>query len=91
MESSFGELEPEFAIHGNPKSQQALANHAARNTFAGTSLNPIEQFFARIKHWLRKAAARSVDSVSSSLGEILGRVSAQECANYFKEARCERA
>ena len=24
MKSSFGELESEFAIHGNPKSQQAL-------------------------------------------------------------------
>ena len=59
-------------------------------TFAGTSLNPIEQVFAKIKHWLRKAAARSFDAVCSALGDILTHIPAQECANYFKQAGYER-
>ena len=49
-------------------------------------LNPIEQVFAKLKHWLRKAAARSFDTVCSAIGEILARVTANECACYFRNA-----
>ena len=49
-------------------------------------LNPIEQFFAKIKHWLRKAAGRTVDAVCDAIGPILDRVTAAECANYFANA-----
>jgi putative transposase len=34
-------------------------------------LNPIEQLFAKLKHWLRKAARRSVDGVAIAIGAIL--------------------
>jgi transposase len=34
-------------------------------------LNPIEQVFAKLKHFLRKAAARNVDAVCVAIGEIL--------------------
>ena len=46
-------------------------------------LNPIEQLFAKLKHWLRNAAGRSVDAVSNAIGHILGTVTTDECANYF--------
>jgi transposase len=75
--------------HKGKAVRQAIRKAGARLLFLpkySPDLNPIEQLFSKIKHWLRKAAARSVDSVNSSIGEILGRVSAQECANYFKEA-----
>ena len=49
-------------------------------------LNPIEQLFAKLKHWLRKAARRSVDAVCGAIGEILDAVTATECNNYFKNA-----
>jgi transposase len=49
-------------------------------------LNPIEQAFAKLKHWLRKAAARTVDTICEAIGEILNAFSPQECANYFKHA-----
>ena len=32
-------------------------------------LNPIEQVFAKLKHLLRKAAARTVDAVCAAIGE----------------------
>ena len=34
-------------------------------------LNPIEQVFAKLKHLLRKAAARTVDAVCAAIGEVL--------------------
>jgi transposase len=49
-------------------------------------LNLIEQVFAKLKHWLRKAAARSFDAVCSAIGDILARLTAQKCANYFVNA-----
>src|ERR1700686_459479 len=49
-------------------------------------LNPIEQFFAKFKHWLRKAARRTTDAVYNAIGPILDTVSAAECANYFANA-----
>ncbi len=49
-------------------------------------LNPIEQVFAKLKTLLRKAAARTVDAISAAIGQLLGRFTPQECANYFKNA-----
>jgi len=49
-------------------------------------LNPIEQLFAKLKHLLRKAAARTIETICAAIGQILGTCTAQECANYFKNA-----
>lgn len=46
-------------------------------------LNPIEHVFAKLKHFLREAAGRSVDAVMNSIAEILDRFTTQECANYL--------
>jgi transposase len=47
-------------------------------------LNPIEQFFAKLKHWLRKSAQRTVEAVYDAIGLILRIVKSAECANYFR-------
>lgn len=49
-------------------------------------LNPIEQFFAKLKHWLRKAERRSTDAVYDAIAPILNTVTSAECANYFANA-----
>src|SRR5207237_4192447 len=49
-------------------------------------LNPIEQVFAKLKHLLRKAAARTVEAAIAAIGQLLGTYTAQECANYFTNA-----
>jgi len=49
-------------------------------------LNPIEQFFSKFKHWLRKAAKRTTEAVYNVIGPILDTVSSTECANYFSNA-----
>src|SRR5882724_13621313 len=46
-------------------------------------LNPIEQVFAKLKHLLRKAAARSVDAVCAAIGDLLQAFTPEECANYL--------
>jgi len=48
--------------------------------------NPIEQVFAKLKHLLRKAAARTPAAVSSATGELLGSFKAEECAAYFRNS-----
>jgi transposase len=47
-------------------------------------LNPIEQVFAKIKHFLRKAAARSVETICTAIGEILGALHPTNAPTIFK-------
>jgi len=49
-------------------------------------LNPIEQVFAKLKHLLRKAAARTIETVCAAIGEVLAAFTPQECANYFRNS-----
>jgi transposase len=49
-------------------------------------LNPIEQVFAKLKHLLRKAAARTAETVCTAIGEILSAYTPAECANYFSNS-----
>lgn len=49
-------------------------------------LNPIEQVFAKLKHWLRRAQTRSPDQTTEAVGRILDRFRPTECANYFANA-----
>jgi putative transposase len=49
-------------------------------------LNPIELFFSKTKHWLRQAAARSLDQIDEALQAILEKVTPQECQNFFAHA-----
>jgi transposase len=49
-------------------------------------LNPIEQVFAKLKHLLRKCAARTVEAICAAIGQLLQAFTPQECANYFENA-----
>ena len=48
-----------------------------------TDLNSIENFFAKLKALLRKAAERHFDALVDRIKIILQSVTAEECANYF--------
>jgi transposase len=52
-------------------------------------LNPIENAFAKLKAFLRKAAARSIDSLWNAIGDALPEFTHAECANYFIAAGYE--
>jgi transposase len=49
-------------------------------------LNPIEQVFAKLKHQLRKAAARTREAVCCAIGQLLGSYTSEECANYLRNS-----
>jgi putative transposase len=75
--------------HKSKAVRRAIREAGARLFFLpkySPDLNPIEQLFAKLKHWLRKAAKRTTDDVCRALGEILETVTSLECRNYFIEA-----
>ncbi|MDQ0513241.1 transposase [Angulomicrobium amanitiforme] len=49
-------------------------------------LNPIEQAFAKIKHWMRKAQKRTIEDTWRHVGELVHAIDPTECANYLKNA-----
>ena len=49
-------------------------------------LNPIEQVFAKLKHLLRKAEARTVEAICTAIGQLLGSFTPTECTNFLKNA-----
>jgi transposase len=49
-------------------------------------LNPIEQAFAKIKHWMRSAQQRTVEDTWRHLGSLLTTIQPNECNNYFANA-----
>jgi transposase len=75
--------------HKGKQVRQAIRAAGARLLFLpkySPDLNPIEQLFAKIKHRLRTAAARTFDTVSDAIKEVLDTVSRVECANYLVNA-----
>lgn len=51
--------------------------------------NPIEQLFAKLKALLRKAAARTIDTLWAAIADALNAFTPQECAHYFTNAGYE--
>jgi len=49
-------------------------------------LNPIEQVFAKLKHLLRRAEARSYEALLQATGQFLDAFTPQECANYLRNS-----
>ena len=49
-------------------------------------LNPIEQAFAKIKHWMRAAQKRTVEDTWRYVGTLIETIEPDECANYFANA-----
>jgi transposase len=49
-------------------------------------LNPIEQTFAKIKHWMRSAQKRTIDDICQHIGSLVTTISPAECSNYFANA-----
>ena len=48
--------------------------------------NPIENAFAKLKAFLRKAAARTIQTLWDAIGRLLDSFAPRECANYFAAA-----
>jgi len=49
-------------------------------------LNPIEQVFAKVKHWMRMAQGRTVDAIHNTIAALVEGIDPSECANYLSNA-----
>lgn len=49
-------------------------------------LNPIEQAFAKIKHWMRQAQKRTIEDTWRHIGSLVATIKSDECENYFANA-----
>jgi transposase len=49
-------------------------------------LNPIEQAFAKIKHWMRDGQKRTIEHTWRHIGSLVATIDATECANYIANA-----
>ena len=47
-------------------------------------LNPIEKFWSKVKAWLRRVAARTVEGLIQAVGDAFRAVDADECRAYFR-------
>lgn len=72
--------------HKGSAVRQAIRAAGARIFFLppySPDLNPIEQVFAKLKHLMRKASQRTVESTWRKTGELLSLFSPAECQNYL--------
>ena len=75
--------------HKGKAVRQAIRNADAHLWFLpaySPDLNPIEQAFAKIKHWMRDAQKRSVEDTWQHLGRLIDTIEPQECQNYIRNA-----
>jgi transposase len=69
--------------------RRAIRSAGARLLFLpkySPDLNPIEQVFAKLKHLLRKAQARSYDAILAAIADLLDAFQPDECANYLRNS-----
>jgi transposase len=72
--------------HKSAAIRQAIKAAGARLWFLppySPDLNPIEQAFSKIKHWMRHAQKRTVDDTWRHIGTPVETIQPHECANYL--------
>lgn len=75
--------------HKSKAVRQAIRTAGARLWFLpkySPDLNPIEQSFAQIKHWMRLAQKRNAEDLWRHIGHLVGTITPDQCANYFQNA-----
>ncbi|KJC41416.1 hypothetical protein UB31_09410 [Bradyrhizobium sp. LTSP849] len=75
--------------HKSPTVRQMIRKAGARLWYLppySPDLNPIEQVFAKIKHWMRIAQKRTIDDACDHIGHLVRGVMPAECTNYFANA-----
>ena len=73
--------------HKSKAVRHAISAAGARLFFLpkySPDLNPIEQAFAKIKHWMRQAQKRSLEDIWRHLGYLIDTIKPDECTNYFE-------
>ena len=69
--------------------RQAIEHTGAELRFlppCSPDFNPIEMAFAKLKAWLQKTAARTIDDLWNAIRTAIGQLTPSECRNYFQAA-----
>lgn len=72
--------------HKSKAVRHAIRNAGAKLFFLpkySPDLNPIEQFFAKLKHRLRDAQQRTRETLADAVAQILAATTPSECSNYL--------
>ena len=72
--------------HRSKTVREAIRNADAALAFLppySPDLNPIEQVFSKVKHWMRMAQERTIEATWRRVGQVISSITATECANYF--------
>jgi len=75
--------------HKGKAVRKAIREAGARLIFLpkySPDLNPIEQVFAKLKHLLRNASARTYDALLKATADLLDAFQPDECANYLRNS-----
>jgi transposase len=75
--------------HKSPAARQMIRAAGARLWYLppySPDLNPIEQVFAKIKHWMRTAQKRTAENTWRHIGHLIPTIKSGECQNYFANA-----
>jgi len=75
--------------HKSKAIRDAIRDAGARLWFLpkySPDLNPIEQTFSKIKHWMRLAQNTNVDDIQAHLKQLVATIPPTECANYLRNA-----
>jgi transposase len=78
-----------LSVHKSARVRQLIEAAGCQLVFLPTyspDFNPIEQAFAKLKHLLRKAAARSVDDVMTATHRHYHHITQQDARGYFRNA-----
>jgi transposase len=73
--------------HKGKAVRQAIKRAGARLLFLppySPDLNPIEQAFSKIKHWMRCAQKRTIEDACDYIGALVSTIAPSECHNYFE-------
>lgn len=75
--------------HKIPGVREAIAGAGAQVFYLppySPDMNPIEMLFAKLKALLRQAPERTIEALWRRIGELLGTIKPNECANYLRAA-----
>ncbi|WP_245475103.1 IS630 family transposase [Bradyrhizobium sp. Leo121] len=75
--------------HKSAALRRLIRGHGARLWYLppySPDLNPIDQPFAKVKHWMRIAQKRTLEDTWRHLGNLVATIQPRECSNYFANA-----
>ncbi len=81
-----------LSSHKSSKAEELLKSVGAWFLFLpqySPDLNPIEMAFAKLKAFIRKAAARTYDELWRAVGDVCDLFTEEECRNFFNAAGYE--